>query len=88
VVILAKGAIRAVKAISKENFFNTHAKRLGLGFLVLIQAFAFGILGGVIYYWMVMYGLWFAAIILIIMLIYLAGMYEEKKSKKIAAKNK
>jgi len=85
---LARGAIKTVKAISKENFFRTHSKRLGLGFLVLIQAFAFGILGGIIYYWMVLYGLWFAAVILIIILIYLAGLYEEKKSKRIAAKNK
>jgi hypothetical protein len=85
-MLVAKGAIKAVKAISKENFFNTHAKRLGKGLLVLVQAAAFGIIGGVLYYWLVLYGLWFAAVIVIVALIYLAGLYEEVRAKKAAKK--
>lgn len=81
-------AKKTIKKDSKDNFFKTHARRIGLGILVMIQAIAVGIIAGVIFLWVKNYGLWLAGTVLLIILIYLAGMYEENQARKLAAKSK
>lgn len=81
--MLAKKALKQIKEISEESFFKKHSRRFGMGILVLCQALAFGIVGGIIYYALVFYKLVFPAVIFILILIYFAGAYEEMKRKKL-----
>ncbi len=83
---MAKKAIKKIKEISEESFFKKHIRRFGMGILVLCQALAFGIVGGIIYYALVFYRLIFPAVIFVLILIYFAGAYEELKREKLYKK--
>lgn len=74
-------AKKAAKKVSHKGGLSKHIKRLGFGFLVLMQGLALGIIAGAVYFAFVNYKLIIPGIIVILIMVYLAGIYEEARRR-------